>query len=91
MSRRKIVFFSIILGTLVLGVTIGTMIDHEVNADKAPPTLIKTPSVPSPTNLSEHFSTIAKKVENAVVNISTETVIKQENPRQPRSVEKTDL
>ena len=85
MSRRKIVFFSIILGTLVLGVTIGTMIDHEVNADKGTPSLIKTPLIPSPTNLSEHFSTIAKKVENAVVNISTETLIKQENPRQRRS------
>ena len=86
MSRRKIVLFSMILGTLLLGVTIGTMIDHAVNADKSTPTLIKTPSAPSPTNLSEHFSTIAKKVENAVVNISTETLIKQEkNPRQRRS------
>ena len=85
MRRRKLVLFSMILGTLVLGISIGTMIDYAVNADKSNPDLIKTPTVPSPINLSDHFASIAQKVENAVVNISTETTIKQQNPRQRRS------
>ena len=82
MRRRKLVLFSMILGTLVLGISIGTMIDYAVNADKSNPDLIKTPTVPSPINLSDHFASVARKVENAVVNISTETTIKQQNPRQ---------
>ena len=77
MRRRKLLFFSLILATLAIGVVIGTVIDRSVNADKpgiAPgATAI---AIPSPSQLSSEFSKIAKQVEPAVVNINTETIIK---------------
>ena len=77
MRRRKLLFFSLILATLAIGVVIGTVINRSVNADKpgiAPgATAI---AIPSPSQLSSEFSKIAKQVEPAVVNINTETIIK---------------
>ncbi len=82
MRRRRLLFFSMILGTLILGVAIGTMIDHSVSAARSAASA-STPapiSVPSPTKLSSHFSTVAQKVEKAVVNISTETIVTRQSP-----------
>ena len=84
MRRRRLLFFSMILGTLILGVAIGAMIDHSVSAARSAGTT-STPapapiSVPSPTRLSSHFSTVAQKVEKAVVNISIETVVRRQPP-----------
>ena len=77
MRRRKLLFFSLILATLAIGVVIGTVINRSVIADKpgiAPgATAI---AIPSPAQLSSEFSKIAKQVEPAVVNINTETIIK---------------
>ena len=77
MRRRKLLFFSLILATLAIGVVIGTVINRSVNADKpgiAPgATAI---AIPSPSQLGSEFSKIAKQVEPAVVNINTETIIK---------------
>lgn len=80
MRRRRLLFFSMILGTLILGVAIGTMIDHSVSAARSAATTPAPISVPSPTKLSSHFSTVAQKVEKAVVNISTETIIRRQEP-----------
>ena len=80
MRRRRLLFFSMILGTLVLGVAIGTMIDHTVSAARSAGSSPAPISVPSPTKLSSHFSTVAQKVEKAVVNISTETLVRQQDP-----------
>ncbi len=77
MRRRKLLFFSLILATLAIGVVIGTVINRSVNADKpgiAPGATAIT--IPSPSQLSSEFSKIAKQVEPAVVNINTETIIK---------------
>ncbi|MCI0620949.1 MAG: Do family serine endopeptidase [Acidobacteria bacterium] len=80
MRRRKLLFFSLILATLAIGVVIGTVINRSVNADKpgiAPgATAI---AIPSPTQLSSEFTRIAKMVEPAVVNINTETIIKSQS------------
>lgn len=77
MRRRKLLFFSLILATLAIGVVIGTVINRSVNADKpgvaTGPTAI---AIPSPSQLSSEFSKVAKMVEPAVVNINTETIIK---------------
>lgn len=82
MRRRRLLFFSMILGTLILGVAIGTMIDHTVSAARSGASTPAPISVPSPTKLSSHFSTVAQRVEKAVVNISTETIVrKQSSPR----------
>ena len=84
MRRRRLLFFSMILGTLILGVAIGTMIDHSVSAARSAAsasTSAPAPiSVPSPTKLSSHFSAVAQKVEKAVVNISTETIVRRQSP-----------
>ena len=82
MRRRRLLFFSMILGTLILGVAIGTMIEHSVSAARSAASTPAPISVPSPTKLSSHFSTVAQKVEKAVVNISTETIVRrQSSPR----------
>ncbi len=80
MRRRRLLFFSMILGTLILGVAIGTMIDHTVSAARSAGSTPAPISVPSPTKLSSHFSTVAQKVEKAVVNISTETIVRRQDP-----------
>lgn len=80
MRRRRLLFFSMILGTLILGVAIGTMIDHSVSAARSAASTPAPISVPSPTKLSSHFSTVAQKVEKAVVNISTETIVERRSP-----------
>lgn len=84
MRRRRLLFFSMILGTLIIGVAIGTMIEHSVSAAKSTQPAVAPISVPSPTKLSSHFSTIAQRLEKAVVNISTETVIKRQTPSRRR-------
>ena len=80
MRRRRLLFFSMILGTLILGVAIGTMIDHSVSAARSAASTPAPINVPSPTKLSSHFSTVAQKVEKAVVNISTETIVRRQSP-----------
>ena len=84
MRRRRLLFFSMILGTLTLGIAIGTMINHSVNAAKSSSTSAVPISVPSPTLLSKQFSTIAKEIEHSVVNINTETIVKQQAPTRRR-------
>ena len=77
MRRRKLLFFSLILATLAIGVVIGTVINRSVNADKPGISPGATAiAIPSPIQLSSEFSKIAKQVEPAVVNINTETIIK---------------
>jgi len=69
-----------ILATLAVGILIGTVISSEVKGkegqkgDVAPLTL----PAPTPTNnpLSQAFSQIAKQLEPSVVNINTESTIK---------------
>lgn len=86
MRRRKLLFFSLILATLAIGVVIGTVVNRSVNADKpgvSPgPTAI---AIPSPTQLSSEFSKVAKMVEPAVVNINTETIIKAQTRERRQS------
>jgi serine protease Do len=83
MKRRKLLFFSLILATLTIGVAIGTVINRSARADRpgfAPgATAI---AIPSPTQLSSEFSKVAKAVEPAVVNINTESIIKEPARRQ---------
>src|SRR5262247_4042395 len=80
MRRRKLLFFSLILATLAVGVVIGTVINRSVNADKPGFTPGATAiAIPSPSQLSSEFSKIAKIVEPAVVNINTETIVRSQS------------
>lgn len=73
-----------ILVTLALGILIGTIVSKNVRGQEskknsdAPAPL----SVPSATQLSNQFTQIAKQMEPAVVNINTESTIK--NPHHGR-------
>ena len=86
MRKRKLLFFSLIVATLAIGVLIGTIVNRSVRAEKTGfATGATALSIPSPTQLSSEFSKVAKMVEPAVVNINTETTIKHPrvNRRQP--------
>lgn len=81
LRTQKLLSFTLILFTLALGIVIGTMISTSVKAAKdstiAPgATELK---IPSPVELSNQFSSIAKTVEPSVVNISTTYLPKTTN------------
>src|SRR5216683_2390312 len=69
-----------ILATLTVGILIGTVISYGVKGKEGQKASDATPlSVPAPQQLSNAFSQISKQLEPSVVNINTESTIK--NPR----------
>src|SRR5271168_2567481 len=83
-TRWKPAYTLTILATLTLGILIGTVISKGVrgqeskkSSDSATPLII-----PSPQQLSNQFSQISKQLEPTVVNINTESTIK--NPHRRR-------
>jgi serine protease Do len=84
-TRWKPAYTLTILATLTLGILIGTVISKGVrgqeskkSSDSAAPL-----TIPSPQQLSNQFSQIAKQLEPSVVNINTESTIKAQ-PRRRR-------
>lgn len=75
--------FTILL-TLVVGIVIGTVISYGVKGqDKSNVSSDATPlTIPSPKQLSNQFTQIAKQIEPAVVNINTESTVA--NPHRRR-------
>ena len=87
LRTQKFLSFTLVLFTLSVGIVIGTLINSGVKAAKggqvAPGA---TPLViPSPVELSNTFSQIAKQVEPSVVNISTTYLPKAPARPTPRS------
>ncbi|HEX4486234.1 MAG TPA: peptidase S1, partial [Terriglobales bacterium] len=72
------------MATLAVGILIGTVVSFGVKGqEKTSKSTDATPlTVPSPQQLSNQFSTIAKQLEPSVVNINTESVVKTA-PRSP--------
>jgi len=73
----------VILATLSLGILIGTVVSGAVKGNQqqnasADATPLK---VPSPVQMSNQFSTIARTLEPSVVNINTETTLKNPHRR----------
>src|SRR5271165_1758968 len=68
----------VVLATLSLGILIGTVVSAGVKGKEKPVSSADaTPlQVPSPQQLSTQFSQIARQLEPSVVNISTESTIK---------------
>jgi serine protease Do len=68
----------LVLLTLAVGILIGTVISFGVKGqDRKNTSADATPlTVPAPKQLSTTFTTIAKELEPAVVNINTESIIK---------------
>src|SRR4051812_6253442 len=68
---RKLLFSTLILFTLSIGILIGTLVNTGVKAAKDQVAPGATPLViPSPVQLSTAFSQLAKQLEPSVVNIS---------------------
>jgi serine protease Do len=71
-----------ILATLTVGILIGTVVSKGVKGQEKKGSDATPLSVPSPQQLSNQFSQISKQLEPSVVNINTESTIK--NPRRRR-------
>ena len=72
-----------ILATLSVGILIGTIVSYGVKGKEAQKSSDATPlTIPEPRQLSNQFSQIAKQLEPSVVNINTESTIK--NPHRRR-------
>lgn len=81
-ANRWLYTFSI-LATLAVGILIGSVVSYGVKGKEGQKGSDATPlTVPSPQQLSNTFSQIAKQLEPAVVNINTESTIK--NPHKQR-------
>jgi serine protease Do len=80
-TRRWVYSFSIVT-TLALGILIGTVVSFGVKGKEGQKSSDATPlSVPSPKQLSNAFSEIAKQLGPSVVNINTESTIKTPHRR----------
>jgi serine protease Do len=74
-----------ILVTLTVGILIGTVVSSGVKGKEGQKSSDATPlTIPAPQQLSTAFSQISKQLEPSVVNINTESTIK--NPHRRRSV-----
>jgi serine protease Do len=72
----------VVLATLTLGILIGTVVSGAVKGKEQNSSADATPlKVPSPTQLSNQFSTIARQLEPSVVNINTESTVKNPHRR----------
>jgi len=71
-----------ILATLAVGILIGTVVSYSVKGKEGQKASDATPlSVPAPQQLSTAFSQISKQLEPTVVNINTESTIKNPHRR----------
>jgi serine protease Do len=72
-----------ILATLTVGILIGTVISKGVKGQEKRGSDATPLTIPSPQQLSNQFSQISKQLEPSVVNINTESIVKQ-NPHRRR-------
>src|SRR5260370_2772358 len=80
-THRWAYSFSIVT-TLALGILIGTVVSYGVKGKEGQKSSDATPlSVPAPQQLSNAFSQIAKQLGPSVVNINTESTIKNARGR----------
>src|SRR6202795_4463245 len=87
-TRRWVYSFSIVT-TLALGILIGSVVSFGVKGKEGQKSPDATPlTVPAPQQLSNAFSQIAKQLGPSVVNINTESTIK--NPHRRRGGQAPD-
>src|SRR5579871_5942889 len=70
-----------ILATLSVGILIGTVISYGVKGKEGQKSDATPLTLPAPQQLSTTFSQIAKQLEPSVVNINTESTIKNVHRR----------
>ena len=85
MRRQKLLSFSLLLFTLSVGILIGTLMRSGVSAQSGQAAADATPlTIPNPVQLSTAFSQLAKKLEPAVVNITTDYIPEQRSSSRNR-------
>src|SRR5467141_1022214 len=85
MTKKRLLYLTLIIATLTIGVVIGTIVSGGVKAgEQKSQTLV----IPDPVSLSNAFSQIAANLGPAVVNINTEAA--PENPVRNRSDRNTN-
>jgi len=87
MKANRFASTVVILATLSLGILIGTVVSANVKGkEKGVSSTDATPlQLPSPQQLSSQFSQIARQLEPSVVNINTESTIKNPHRRGGRN------
>src|SRR5215472_5386758 len=79
MTKKRLLYLTLIIATLTIGVVIGTIVSGGVKAgEQKAQTLV----IPDPVSLSNAFAQIASSLAPSVVNISTEAA--PENPTRAR-------
>ena len=77
LKKNRFASTLVILATLTLGILIGTVVSAGVKGKEKNSSADATPlSVPNPVKMSNQFSQIARQLEPTVVNINTESTIK---------------
>ncbi len=82
MKAHRAAYTLSILATLAVGILIGTVVSQGVKGKEGQKSDVTPLSMPSPQQMSNAFSQIAKQLEPSVVNINTESTIK--NPHRRR-------
>ena len=89
LKTHRWVYSLSIVATLALGILIGTVVSYGVKGKEGQKSSDATPlAIPSPKQLSNEFSQIAKQLGPSVVNINTESTIK--SPRRRRGGQSPD-
>src|ERR1044071_4875632 len=70
MTKKRLLYLTLIIATLTIGVVIGTIVSGGVKAGEQQKA--QTLVIPDPVSLSNAFSQISAAVSPAVVNINTE-------------------
>src|SRR5262249_9976854 len=79
MTKKRLLYLTLIIATLTIGVVIGTIVSGGVKAGEQKAQALV---IPDPVSLSNAFSQIASSLAPAVVNISSE--VPAENPTRGR-------
>jgi serine protease Do len=80
-KARRWAYTLSILATLAVGILIGTVISYGVKGKEGQKSDVTPLTLPSPQQMSNTFSQIAKQLEPSVVNINTESTIKNVHRR----------
>src|SRR5881397_2761537 len=72
MTKKRLLYLTLIIATLTIGVVIGTIVSGGVKAGEQKSAALV---IPDPVALSNAFSQIAAAIDPAVVNINTEATV----------------
>src|SRR4051812_33269847 len=81
MTKKRLLYLTLIVATLTIGVVIGTIVSGGVKAGEQKSAAL---IIPDPVSLSNAFSQIAANLDPAVVNINTESTVEASAITRPR-------